>query len=1163
MPKESTTQTRKSTLRRSTLETLETRQVMSADPLGGLLSANVEHHSLIEEPQLVHHSGPGVVHHGDVPALVHHGSSADDFWIESSGDYVLRDSAGELEQTLNSAHGQTGLNAVRANYGFTGIGQTVAVIDSGIAYDHYALGGGLGAGYRVVGGWDFTENDADFYDDGTEGSHGTHVAGIVGGTGDTNGNDVGVAPGVDIVGLRVFDDAGNGSFGWVRDSLQWVLDNRTAFENPITAVNLSLGTTWNSADPPAWASYLEEKFQALEAAGVFISVSAGNSFTSYNTPGLSYPAASDYVVPVMSVDDSGSLSYFSQRHSSAIAAPGRWIRSTIPDYAGNNNGVTDDWANFSGTSMASPYVAGASVLIRQAMELVGQTNITQDTIYDHMIATADSFFDSATSQNYNRLNLSAAIDALLPNDDYGSTSGTAHSLGTLSGESQFDGMISMLDDADYFTFTAGVTGTATFSGSATHQLAISWDFSGATASQNGDGDWELDVVAGQSYTIALSTNDGLGYYDIDVNVESNFSFVDWGSVNGQQNQTGVGNTGEQWYRVVAGQAGYVTAEALFNAGQGDVDIEIYDANQTLLASASQVAGGERIDYIASAGEELFLKVSGANSDIDFRLTNQVAVSGSSLTVDGTSANDTMSFIAGTNYDVTVNDVDYSFASAAIDTVTLNGGGGDDAITITGSTASETARMYLANTTLSGGGFSLTANAFDDVVLHSGGGSNDRVLMYDTNGNEQFTAWSDRATLTGAGFTRTAHDFDNVTAYSTNGDDTATFYDSAGNDTYVAFDNRALMYGSGFFNDARGFGTSVAHASTGFDKAIFNDSAADEVYTTSSLYSIRTGDGFSNEAIGFNYSISYSGQGNDIAIMNDSDAYDIFSMIDSNRSIMYSSGTYYNDLRGFSNISVNSTDGIDRAVFRGDDGDDTYDVWSDNATFSTSGVTVSTSGMYYRVAFSGAGNDDATFYDSAGDDTYVGFYNRAVMYGDGWYSDAYGFSTTRAFSTAGNDRAIFHDSAGNDSYYAYSNLARMVGTGFSNEAHNFGDTLAYSSFGIDTAYYFDTAAYDVYVGWSGRSLMFGDGYRNDTRGFERVEAVATTGADRAVFYTGSGEEDVHAEAFGAYITNGAYHNEARGFALVNAFDQDGDGGTDEAHTEATDYIFNLYGDWTHV
>ena len=63
-----------------------------------------------------------------------------------------------------------GLDRVRAEYGFTGSDQTVAVIDSGVAYDHLALGGGYGPGHRVVGGYDFAEGDNNPYDDGPMGS---------------------------------------------------------------------------------------------------------------------------------------------------------------------------------------------------------------------------------------------------------------------------------------------------------------------------------------------------------------------------------------------------------------------------------------------------------------------------------------------------------------------------------------------------------------------------------------------------------------------------------------------------------------------------------------------------------------------------------------------------------------------------------------------------------------------------------------------------------------------------------------------------------------------------------------------------------------------------------------------------------------------------------
>jgi subtilisin family serine protease len=482
---------------KGSIETLEDRRVMSADPL----LQSVEHHHYEED---------------DVSQIEHQLVSEPDFWLDVDNLTGIEDQLNQIEQTLYSAHNTTGLNSVVSNYGFTGIGQTVAVIDSGIAYDHFALGGGLGANYRVVGGWDFTaENDANPYDDGPSGSHGTHVAGIVGGSA---GQDKGVAPGVDLVALRVFDDAGNGYFSWVENARRWVIQNRNSFENPITAINLSLGvSSWNSNTIPSWST-LEDEFAQLETAGVFIAVSAGNSYASYNSPGLGYPAASPYVVPVMSVTDAGVLAGYSQRDTRAIAAPGSGIRSTVPDYKGNNNGIADDYASFSGTSMASPYIAGASVLIRQAMEFVGRTNITQDMIYDHMMATGTSFVDSSTGLTFKRLNLGAAITALMPTDDYGSTTGTAFNLGSLNAAKAATGVISTLSDVDYFKFTATTNGRVSLAVSDTrYGMDAAWTMANGTGTLSNSGDtFSFDVVAGQTYTVGLSSSGGLGYYDLDV-----------------------------------------------------------------------------------------------------------------------------------------------------------------------------------------------------------------------------------------------------------------------------------------------------------------------------------------------------------------------------------------------------------------------------------------------------------------------------------------------------------------------------------------------------------------------------------------------------------------------------------------------------------------------
>jgi subtilisin family serine protease len=241
----------------------------------------------------------------------------------------------------SGAYQPVNLTALHQRFGLTGWGQTIALIDSGIAYDHIALGGGLGPGYRVVGGWDFAEQDADPYDDAPAGFHGTHVAGIVAAEG---GRATGVAPGVDLVALRVFDDWGRSSLEWVRQALAWVHTHRTAFEFPITVVNLSLGAAWNGTTPPGWGS-LEADLQRLVDDGVVVTVAAGNSFQVYAAPGLAYPAASPWVVPVASVGPDGTLSRFSQRDTRVLAAPGEQIVSTLPDAFYGSDGVKNDWGH--------------------------------------------------------------------------------------------------------------------------------------------------------------------------------------------------------------------------------------------------------------------------------------------------------------------------------------------------------------------------------------------------------------------------------------------------------------------------------------------------------------------------------------------------------------------------------------------------------------------------------------------------------------------------------------------------------------------------------------------------------------------------------------------------------------------------------------------------
>ena len=410
---------------------------------------------------------------------------------------------------ISQAYQTDGVNSIREQYGFVGDGQTAVIIDSGIAWDHQALGGGFGKTHRVVGGWDFAEDDPHPYDDGPAGFHGTHVSGILASNDPTY---PGVAPGVDLVGLRVLDDRGSGYFHWIEQAARWVHDHRNDFEHPITTVNISIGSHWNSDVIPFWAT-LEDEFAQLEEDGIFVAVAAGNSFGYFQTEGLSYPAASSYVIPVSAVGPTGQLASFSQRQDRALAAPGVNIKSTIPDHRGNADNIGNDWSYATGTSMASPYLAGISVLVREAMQFAGVPHVSQDDIYAVLRDTADSVWDPITSQHYQRVNVEEAIHSVMPKDDYGSDVTTAFELGDISAHKIVTGWINCLDDQDHFTFLADRTGTIEITANATRDLSLRFETT-ETNAQDLDNGLRLEVLEGERYHFAVTTSGGIGQFDL-------------------------------------------------------------------------------------------------------------------------------------------------------------------------------------------------------------------------------------------------------------------------------------------------------------------------------------------------------------------------------------------------------------------------------------------------------------------------------------------------------------------------------------------------------------------------------------------------------------------------------------------------------------------------
>jgi subtilisin family serine protease len=1082
------------------IEVLEDRRVMSVDPLVDLLPP---------VDQFGANDPPAVEQHVEQPAL-----GQPDFWIDASNQISLDDYLQQIDQMLASAHNLTGWYSVQQNYGFTGRGQTVAVIDSGIAYNHFALGGGLGANYRVVGGWDFTEeNDSNPYDDGPNGSHGTHVSGIIGNNSTSN---PGVATGVDFVGLRVFNDAGSGFFSWIENALRWVHDNRNSFANPITTVNLSLGvSSWNELTIPGWAN-LEDEFAQLKADGIFISVSAGNSFASFNTPGLSYPAASPYVVPVMSTNDAGVMSSYSQRLSRAIAAPGESIASTVPDYAGNNNGVADDFAFKSGTSMAAPYVAGAAVLIRQAMQFAGMTNITQDTIYNHMMATADTFFDAFTNQSYKRLNLGRAIDVLMPADDFGSTAAAAYNLGSMTGPLSINGKIAKLNDVDCFSFTAATTGKVTFSATCSAGMTPTWQVWNATALPGSAGTVSFNVVAGQTYTVGISSPASLGSYALTGQMDSTgFTFTDWGGI-GFTEVNDVSTSGERWYRVQATRTGVLTAMASFNAAGGSVNLAFYNTNLQLLANGTTSGGQARADLNASANSQYYIRVTGTNADVDFKLANLLSQTGTTVTVGGTAGDDAYILATGGSHWLSVNGVSYGFALSAVKQINIDGGAGNDSLIFYGSAAAETVTLRAGSMTVASAGLNSTSANIETLWADGGGGA-DVAIFYDSAGNDNLQLAPRWAKFYYAGGASSgASGFNNVTAYATAGFDYVDMYDTAGNDTVSLWFNRVLLTGGGVTNDVWGFDLVAAHAwAGGADRATFYDSAGNDTFTAFPTSAQMNGAAYSNRVDGFKQTTAVGGAG-----------------------------------------------GTDAAVLYDSTGDDSLQLAPNYANFRyANGTTTIATGYSQVTAYASTGFDFVDLWDSSGNDVVTLWPDRGLFVGGGATNDVRGFDLVVAHSVAGGvDSATMYDSTGNDGLVLAPKYGRFTyAGGAAVGAIGFANVLAYATSGFDFVDMYDSAGNDTVSMWADRTLFTGGGATNDVRGFKAVAVHGVCGGyDTAWLYDSAGNDAVAALAWGAYMQGGSYYNAVRGFDRVTATKQNG--GTDTASVAATDYLFSLIGAW---
>ncbi|MEX0168433.1 S8 family peptidase [Streptomyces sp. LMG1-1-1.1] len=331
----------------------------------------------------------------DGVALTAEKKQAATFWAEIKAPGA-RSAAGlkklwldrKVEATLEQSTKQVHAPEAWAD-GYDGTGTKVAVLDTGADAEHPDLKG------RIAASENFTDSDTT----GDHQGHGTHTISTVGGSGAASGGrKKGVAPGAQLLNGKVLNDSGSGAASWIIAGMEW------AVAQGADVVSMSLGSSvpTDCTDPMSVAAE-----ELARNKGTLFVIAAGNSGPTLNT--VSSPGCAPGVLTVGATDRDDSTAWFSSRGPTIvhhtlkpeIAAPGVGISAA----AAGGRGVSA-YQSMSGTSMATPHVAGAAAIVKQR-----HPDWTAQQIKAALVSSAESDLPGDVREvGGGRLDVKAAID---------------------------------------------------------------------------------------------------------------------------------------------------------------------------------------------------------------------------------------------------------------------------------------------------------------------------------------------------------------------------------------------------------------------------------------------------------------------------------------------------------------------------------------------------------------------------------------------------------------------------------------------------------------------------------------------------------------------------------------------------------------------------------